>query len=326
MALSVACLVFYLGASAWAADKPAPIDWTGHDINGNVVHVPGVKAGDSSGVSVLLFAMADQGRSQDAAKQLTAALKVGGAKVIVVVSGQEASEGARRFAAVDGATWPVVADSDYSASGTFDVHVWPTTVILSPDGTIAGHVAGLPKSYLADVEAHVALAAGKIDQAELERRLAGTNIVADDPEQMACRRLIVADRLLDKGLKQEAQRELEAAINLHPASAQAKFSVARIALAVGQTKIAVDTLNAIPADAISPSQMNLLRGKVFSAQGQWDSAVPALIDAVKLNPQPAEAWYFLGLAYDQLKEPGKAAEAYRKAFEATETGRKLRQD
>ncbi len=41
-----------------------------------------------------------------------------------------------------------------------------------------------------------------------------------------------------------------------------------------------------------------------------------LTDAVKLLPEPAGAWYSLGLAYSEGKNWEKAAEAYRKAYEA----------
>jgi len=322
--LSICTLALSCASVLAANAPPPPVAWTAHDISGNEVRVPVAKP--AAGPAVLLFAMADQTRSRDAAKQLTDALKVGGATVIVVVSGEGAAEGAHRFAAVDGATWPIVADPDYSASGAFNVHVWPTTVIVSPEGAIVGHVAGLPKSYLADVEAHVALASGRINQTELEHRLSGQSVVGDDPEQMAARHVTVAERLLDKDLKQEAGRELDAAIKLNPSSPQTKFAVARLSLAVGRTDAAATVLESIPANTVSPSQMNLLRGKVLCAQGKWDPAIALLTDAVKLNPQPAEAWYSLGRAYEHLNQLAKAAEAYRKAFESTDIGRKLRQD
>jgi Tfp pilus assembly protein PilF len=318
------CTAFLTPALLRADGVASPVNWTARDINGNEVRVPAVAG--AAGPWVILFAMADQPRSRDAAKQLTDALKVGGATVVVVVSGENSADGAHRFAAVDGATWPVVADPDYNASGVFNVHVWPTTVVLSQQGVILGHVAGLPKSYLSEVEAHIALAAGRIDQAELEHRLAGQSVIGDDPEQMATRHLTVADRLLDKGLKREAERELDAALNFHPNQPQTQFAMARVALAVGRTDGAVAILDSIPHNTVNPAQLNLLRGKALCAQGKWEAAVGILCDAVKLNPQPAEAWYSLGRAYDQLNQPVKAAEAYRRAFESTDVGRKLRQD
>ena len=63
----------------------------------------------------------------------------------------------------------------------------------------------------------------------------------------------------------------------------------------------------------------------FIAKAVWDyPTTVALIDAaVKLNPNPAEAYYFLGQVYQQLKQADKAAEAFRMAFEATEAGRRV---
>src|SRR6478736_6807562 len=95
--LSICTLTLVSAGMCSGSAPPPPISWTAHDIKGNEVRVPVAKS--SAGPAVLLFAMADQTRSRDAAKQLTDALKVGGATVIVVVSGEGAAEGAHRFAA-----------------------------------------------------------------------------------------------------------------------------------------------------------------------------------------------------------------------------------
>jgi uncharacterized protein HemY len=321
--IAFACILMALLAVCSAqvtADKPPQVHWTGHASNGDIVAVP-----DKDAVTVLLFAMGDQSRSKDAVGELEKVLEgKQQVRVAVILSGAAATDGARQLQTSTKETWPTVADLDYAAAGVFGVHVWPTTVLVATDGNIVGHVAGLPKNYRTEVEAHLAFAQGKIDRDELERQVDGHATIADDPDQMACRHLIVAQRLLEKGLAQQARGECEAAQALHPQSPPALLALTGVLLRLGNTEGADKALNCVDARSVSPAVLNLLRGEIFEAQGKWDAAAKVLTEAVKLNPQPAEAWYHLGKAYDHLNDPAKAADAYRKAFEATDLGRRLR--
>jgi Flp pilus assembly protein TadD len=96
-------------------------------------------------------------------------------------------------------------------------------------------------------------------------------------------------------------------------------------LAVGRSEGVTALLQSIEPNSVSPSQLNLLTGEALAAEGNWQAAVEKYTQALKLNPQPAEVYYHLGRAYEQLKDPAKAAEAYRKAFEYTDQGKRLRQ-
>jgi tetratricopeptide (TPR) repeat protein len=300
--------------------KSDPVSWTGRALNGDVVSVPTKQT-----TTVLLFAMPDQARSRDAVAQLSEAChEQKGICVVLVVSGTGATDNARELLAATKEPWPVVADGDYSASGVFGVHVWPTTVFVDSEGATVAHVAGFPKSYKAEVEANLAVAQGKIDRARAEQIIGGHATIVDDPEQMISRHIIVAERMLEKELPDQAKKEAEAAVTLGPQSPKNKLDLARVLLRVGNVDQAVKLLDSVDAKSINPATLNLLRGEALAAQGKWDAAAKALAEAVKLNPQPAEAWYELGRVYEHLKQPAKAAEAYRNAFEATDLGKKLR--
>ena len=90
--------------------------------------------------------------------------------------------------------------------------------------------------------------------------------------------------------------------------------------------------NAAAADAIvaklgdgaaPPAEVNLLKGWSAIRGQHWDDAQKYLTEAVKLNPQPSEACYLLGLVYQQQNDAAKAAENFRKAFEHTAAGRAM---
>lgn len=331
LSIASVCFAFILAsAPAWGAQPAgttrtvngqAVVNWTAQAAGGAKVCVPLKGA-----VSVVLFAMADQSRSRDAADQLADAIKGRkGINICVVVSGKGSEKGAAAVASFDPLPWPVVADPDYAASALFGVHVWPTTIVVNGDGAISGHLAGLPKNYRTDLDAHLELAAGKIDRRQLDHLLSSNDTITDDPEQMAHRHLILADRLLNKGLVDQAKKELDAACALNPRSPQDLLAMARTMVAVGRSEQAFAVLKSIDPTAVSPSVLNLLMGESLASQGKWAQAAEKYAQALNLNPEPAEAYYRMGIAYDHLNQSAKAAEAYRKAFEYTDLGKRLRQ-
>ena len=322
IALALACAPLDAGqpATTRVVNGHAVVNWTAQSIGGASVAVPAKDA-----VCVLLFAMADQPRSRDAAEQLAESLKdQKGISVCVVVSGKRAEQRAAVVQSGDPLPWPVVADADYSASALFGVHVWPTTIVVNRDGAITGHLAGLPKNYRSELDAQLAVATGKIAPGDVDHLLSDHGTVADDPQQMAHRHLTLAERLLDKGLTDQAKKELDAAIALNPRAPQDKLALAKVMLAVGRSQSVAAILQSIEPNSVSPCQLNLLTGEALAAEGKWGPAVEKYTQALQLNPQPAEAYYHLGRAYEQLKDPARAAEAYRKAFEYTDQGKRLR--
>jgi tetratricopeptide (TPR) repeat protein len=267
-----------------AAAAPAPVRWSAKDVAGNAVSVP-----RRDRPCLVLFVRTDQPRSHDALAQLKSLPKerLDSLQVTVVVSGVEASRRAKELARSDECPWPAVADPDYRASDAMAVRVWPTTLLVQPSGEVAAHLAGMPPTYARDLEAHVSYATGSITPAERDRRLSGSDAVADTPQQAAQRRIQTARRLLDKGMTEQA-----------------------LALLDGKTEAAVPRWQAA-----------LLRGMASAQSGDWEAARKLLEEATKLNPDPAEAWYRLGLVYQHLKEWEPAADAFRKAFETTDAGR-----
>jgi hypothetical protein len=57
--------------------------------------------------------------------------------------------------------------------------VWPTVVIVNPKGVQVAHLPGLPVTFSNDVAAYLDFAAGKIDQAALDKQLNNREVVAD---------------------------------------------------------------------------------------------------------------------------------------------------
>jgi hypothetical protein len=317
--LALCCSILLVAAICAGAEeiKPAPVAFSGTDVTGAKVSAP-----DKQRVSVLAFLRADQPQSREALVSLKKAIPDdSGARVIVIVSGQSAADQAKSLAAAPAdCPWPVVPDPEFTSSGQLSVHVWPTTVVIRPDGQQAGHLAGMPISYAADLQAYLDSASNKIDAATLKDRLTNHEVVQDDAAQMAARHLQVAKRLLETGDLPKAKSELQTGLKLQPQNPALLLVMAQVHLFTNDPKSAQSILDKLPENSVPSWQLHLLRGRAFIAQNQWPEAKAELPQALKLNPSPAETHYLLGYVSENEKDFAAAATHYRQAFEATSQG------
>jgi tetratricopeptide (TPR) repeat protein len=322
-ALSLALALTSAASVAQEPASPAPaVLWSASDITGSTVQVP-----DANRPTVLLFLMADQDRSDEAAKQLLRVLQAGqDLQVIAVVSGENAQLAAATLAEKTGWTAPIVVDMDHAASGSMSVYAWPTTLVLHRDGSPVAHIAGLPDTFNKDMAAYLDFVRAVIDKPTLDQRLASYTVLATSDEQLAAGHLQVAERLLDRGQPQLAKKELEKAINLTGDNPRLQVTMARVDLRLGDPETALALLDALPKGTLASWQVDSLRGEALVLLGEWEQAQQVLLDALKLNPRPAQVYYFLGRVYEHSLQWQKAAESYRAAFERSPLGRDLTSD
>jgi thioredoxin-like negative regulator of GroEL len=323
-AAALACLLAPIllagGAAAQTASAPAPpptITWLARGTHDQGLAIPSAQS------TLLVFLRPGQSQSEEMIKLLGPLLKERkDVQVVGIVSGDDAAVGA---AQLEKGRWtaPILADTDYDASGKFGVRVWPTVVIVSPTGRQVAHLPGLPVTFSNEVAAYLDFAAGKIDQAALDKLLADREVVADSTDQKAARHAEVALRLAEKGMKELAQAEVAKALELKPANPKLLLSLARTDLMTGDVKGAEALLARMPAGAQSPAELNVLKGWCAIQGGRWAEARTLLADATKLNPDPAEAYYLLGRVYEHDGDAAHAAECYRKAFEHSTEGKPL---
>ncbi len=296
------------------SDEPPTIQWQATDTAGNNVAVP-----TPGKVSVVLFVMADQARSDEAMAQLRALLvgQAGGTGVqpVAVVSGHGAGVGAAQLAGSDKWPWPIVVDLDYQASGLMSVHVWPTTVIVNDAGKRIVHLPGLRESYSKDIRAYLDFTTGAIDGETLKQRLDTNGTVGSTPNHVASRHLHLAQRLLEKGQVKLAHEELKRGLDTDPEDVELRLTLADIQLMIGEPAEALAVLDALDAEAVPPWRIGTLRGRALVASKRYDEARVALTEALKINPDPAEAYYFMGRVHEHAGEWELASEAYRNAFE-----------
>lgn len=317
LALPALCLA--LAGPAWAQDDPKaarPI-WQATDLAGRSVQVPAAQQ-----PTLILFIKAEQPQSEQALRTAAALLeKAGPLQAVAVFSGPEAKLSALKL--TQNKLWPaaVVADPNYAISGAMSIRAWPSTELVLASGEKCLHIAGLPGSYQRDLAAHLAFATGKIDRPTLEKQLAETGLVEDDPQQVARRHLHLARQHLAQGQVPQAHAELLAGLKIQPENALLRLALADVQVTLGHPEKALADLESLPADAAPAWQLGLLRGRALVALGRGDEAATTLEQALHLNPDPAPAHYLLGLVHQQRGDWENAARAFRAAFEATAAGR-----
>jgi tetratricopeptide (TPR) repeat protein len=193
--------------------------------------------------------------------------------------------------------------------------------VVTPDGKELTRLRGLPESYARDLGAYLAFATKKIDRKTLDLKLAGTEIVSDSPEQMAERHLQVALRLMEKGLIEQAQHELDTAVKLQAGNQRIELALARVYLTLDQPLKAQTLLEKYNEKSPLAGEVGTLKGWALVSLKKWDEAIPTLQAAIRLNPNPSEAYFFMGVAYQAKAQWPQAAAAFRSAFESTPTGR-----
>jgi tetratricopeptide (TPR) repeat protein len=292
-----------------SSEEPTKVQWATQDASGAKVEVPILGR-----ATIIAFVRTDQKQSQDVLDSIRSSADSGRAQVIVVVSGAAAQEQAKALGA-KAEHWPVVVDSDFAASGKMGVHVWPTTLVIGTDGTQLAHLGGVSPSFATDLAAYLEFAAQKLDRAGLEKRLTTRQVVQENDAQILTRKLDVAQRLIDVGDLDQARTQVDQALKMDPANPRARLLLARVMLISGDAKAALKAVEEIPATAAPAWQLELIRTKAYIALDRWHEAQASATDALKQNPEPAEAHYLQGLVYQHEQDWQHAAEEFRRAYE-----------
>lgn len=265
-------------------------------------------------VTLLVFLQPGQAHSDQAAAEVARQLASTPAiKVVGIVSGPAAWQ---RAAIIMQWPWPLLTDEDYAASGTFDVHVWPTALLFDAAGRPVARLPGFPQSFAARLAAYTAFATGKLTQAQLDAELTQLHLVQDSADQKAARHLLLAEQFLAGRRLADAAQQLRQAQDLAPAADPVRLRLVRAELRLGESKAADDLLAAIDGAAVPAAEMELLRGWTALAQGRWEEARSSLLQAKQDGAQPAEVEYHLGCLYAHDGDYQRAADSFRQAFQA----------
>lgn len=121
----------------------------------------------------------------------------------------------------------------------------------------------------------------------------------------------LATSLMKLGRFDEARSSLVKALGLEPSNSIANFRMGELLARTGKLAEAEMYFDRIPKDDI---EQYVLAANVFLEIGSYDRAESQLLEAVRLDPSNAGAWYTLGGAYEAQGHFDQALDAYREAL------------
>jgi len=122
------------------------------------------------------------------------------------------------------------------------------------------------------------------------------------------------DLLMADGRLAEAEANYRALIAEDPEEGELHYQLARVLLAAGSPAAAMASINrAIIIDPLL-DRYQLLAGKIRYAEKNYFDAIEHLTNAVTLNPQLLEAYYYLGSAFRKSGQNDKALEQLQTAL------------
>ncbi len=267
---------------------------------------------------VLVYVAAQQVSSTKVmveSQQMFADLKRDDLEVQYVTADVVQTDWFRDFRDGAGIHGPMGLDFERVLYGKLGIIVLPTTIVVDAKGRLAHVIAGYKPDYVHMLDAYARHGLGMLDDKQLEEHLTARGFHHDTPSDRAARHRAAAGLLREKGLREQAERELRSALEVDPTDMEARLDLAALCIAMerfDEAKVLVEEV--MKAEANS-RRGKLLRGILLFHDGKLDDAEKALSESLVLNTDPARTHYYLGLVYEKKGQTDKAMEHYRQALE-----------
>ncbi|MBZ0171520.1 MAG: tetratricopeptide repeat protein, partial [Phycisphaerales bacterium] len=220
-----------------------------------------------------------------------------------------------RLRAEQGVEVPLGLDASRKLYGELGLIVFPTTIISDRAGKLAHVISTRGPEYPRVLEAYIRHTLGDIDETELTDRLRARSSEMGSPKSLASRHRSAARLLREKGLIEDARRELVKAMELDPADANIRLDLADIDLSSGANTEALELSLAVLAESPEHRRAKQLAGIAKFRLGEVDEARSMLTEALVLNPEPARVLYYLGRIDEMQGQTREALQRYREAAE-----------
>jgi len=210
---------------------------------------------------------------------------------------------------------PMGLDFDRVLYGQLGIIVLPTTIVVDAKGRLAHVIAGYKPDYVHMLDAYARHALGLLDDKQLEEQLTAKGFHHDTAADRAARHRAAAGLLREKGLREQAEKELRSAMEVDPTDMEARLDLASLCIAMERFDEARSLVDEVNKNEAHNRLAKLLHGMLLFHDGQLDQAEKALNESLILNTDPARSHYYLGMVYEKKSLPDKAMEHYRKALQ-----------
>ncbi|MCK4660137.1 MAG: tetratricopeptide repeat protein [Phycisphaerae bacterium] len=211
-------------------------------------------------------------------------------------------------------TFPIVGQPSRKMYGDFGVLVVPTALLIDEEGVLRHEQAHVPPGYGIHLRLHADLLLGKINQEQLEARLAETKSRKPKSEVSQERRLAFARSLLDDGKLEEAVALLTRLMSEHSSPLTAGL-LADCYLRLGKVDAAARCLEPFAGQGSLPASVKLVLARLEARRGDDKKAERHLLEALEKSPRKDRILFELGRLYERQGQPTKALSCYRRALE-----------
>ncbi|GAB4234787.1 MAG: hypothetical protein OHK0028_11130 [Deltaproteobacteria bacterium] len=248
-------------------------------------------------------------------------------------------------------SYPVLLDKGLDTFRNYGVVAVPSTGVLARGNLLRDAFNGYPSFVFLDLKGQVeellglrpkaAAAAAKPDASHKPTRTALLNYnlgrrlyafgMADKAEpklrsaaaadpKWAAPNVLLGEVLLSRSAKDpgkvaEAKKAFEAAVASEEGNVVARTGLARVYWRSGQAADAEREADAALKRGATYPPALLLKASILARKGDVPGAEKLIREAIELNPRDPSAHALAGRAYEEAKDPAKAAAMYRKAFQ-----------
>ncbi|HHN78230.1 MAG TPA: tetratricopeptide repeat protein [Phycisphaerales bacterium] len=269
-------------------------------------------------VLVLVYLSAEQKSSELAAAESSAVLKKFKDEPVQMVHVTADVAYKRYFDQLrqqNGIEVPLGLDASRRLYGQLGLIVFPTTIIADKTGKLTHVISTHGPEYPRVLEAYIRHTLGMIDEKGLKDQLDAGPTSIGSPKSLASRHRAAARLLRDKGLIEDARRELIKALAFDPENPNIRLDLADVDLSAGQNAEALEMAMAVLEKTPTHRLARQLAGIAKFKLGEIDEAKNFLTEALELNPQPARALYYLGRIEEMQGNTRVALLHYRESAE-----------
>jgi tetratricopeptide (TPR) repeat protein len=209
---------------------------------------------------------------------------------------------------------PLMLDFNRILYGGLGLIVLPTTIVYDGSGTLRHVISSYKSDYAHVLKSYARHVLGIIDDQQLAQEMSFQSFDHNRLEMRVARRRSAARLLRESRLPEDAERELQTALELDPSNLDVRLDL--VSLYIGTDRIADSRrmIDEVVAEEPANRRGKLLLGVVLFRENRLDEAEELLQQVLLLNPDPVYTHYYLGLIRQRRGDHEQAAVHFQEAL------------
>ncbi|MBI4843243.1 MAG: redoxin domain-containing protein [Nitrospirae bacterium] len=248
------------------------------------------------------------------ADKLSKAYAAKGVRFIAITAELAEKEKINALLNQNGLDFQVLLDPQRKVYSSYEIRVYPTTVLIDKDNKFFGTLPGHALTYYSSLEGYIKLMLGEIDKESLEKMLTPENNHGNEAEHEAERNYNLALNFASTGMLHESLEAVKKSIEAKPDIAKSHTLLGFLLLKNNEPDPAIEHFN--KALELEPDSKDAKTGQgaAYALKNEPDKAIEILSAVITANPYPQMSYYYLGMAHELKGEKDPAIEMYKKSL------------